>query len=295
MSKATSPYYPPRARWYAPLFYFAGEMQRGLGMRSVYLPDQMTWRGVALSLLVPGSGFYLRGLRLWGMAAMSTCVPLFLIFVLWLGYPVANFAFGMIVSIHTSGIAYYCSPFLAQWEFRWRLLFTVLVLFGLGFLVYAPLRSYIQNHWFMPVNSNGQVVVLKKTVTANAIHRGDTIAYQLSAYRFSNHYGQGILNDRTGMSLGLVLAMPGDHVSFSTNGFSVNGVLQPSLSHMPKSGEFVVDQNHWFVWPNLAISGNWNVGEANISSAMLQLSNVSENQFVAKPFKHWFWRKQTLL
>jgi len=74
----------------------------------------------------------------------------------------------------------------------------------------------------------------------------------------------------------------------------VNGVLQPSLPHMPKSGELVVAGNHWFIWPNLAISGNWDVGEANVSAAMLQLSNVSEDQFVARPFKHWFWRKQIL-
>ena len=295
MSKVTSPYYPPRARWYAPFFYFLAEMRRGIGVDSIYLPDSVTWRGLALSFLVPGSGFYLRSLRLWGIAAMTACVPLFLVFILWLGYPIANLAFGIIVSIHVSSIVYYCNPFLCQWEFRWRLLFTVLVLIGFGFLIYAPLRSGIQNHWFMPVRSNGHVIVLKKFVTVKEVHRGDAIAYRLPGYRFSNHYGQGILDDRTGLSLGSVLGTPGDRVEFSTNGFAVNGVLQPALPHMPVSGELVVAQNHWFVWPNLAISGNWDVGEANISAAMLQLSNVSEDQFVAKPFKRWFWRKQTLL
>ncbi len=63
---------------------------------------------------------------------------------------------------------------------------------------------------------------------------------------------------------------------------------------MPNSGTLVIQKNHWFIWPNLAISGNWNVGEVNISSAMLEMADVSEKQFVGKPFKRWFWRKQIL-
>jgi hypothetical protein len=219
---------------------------------------------------------------------------LFLVFIVWLGYPFANLAFGLCVSIHVSSIVYYCNPMLSQWDFKWRIAFTVLILIGIGFWIYTPLRNRIQNRWLMPVESNGHVLVLERSPTANDIHRGDAIAYTLHGYMFSNHMGNGILNDRTGLSLGPVLAMPGDKVGFSTNGFSVNGVLRPSLPHMPKSGELVVEQNHWFVWPNLAISGNWSVDEDHISAAMLQLSDVSENQLVARPFKHWFWRKQIL-
>ena len=91
-----------------------------------------------------------------------------------------------------------------------------------------------------------------------------------------------------------MLATAGDRVEFSTNGFAVNGVLQARLPHMPETGGLVVPENHWFIWPKLAISGNWDVGEANISSAMMQMASVSEDQFVGKPFKRWFWRKQIL-
>jgi len=55
-----------------------------------------------------------------------------------------------------------------------------------------------------------------------------------------------------------------------------------------------VPENHWFIWPNLAITGNLNVGEASISSVMLQMASVPETQFVGKPFKRWFWREQIL-
>ena len=53
------------------------------------------------------------------------------------------------------------------------------------------------------------------------------------------------------MGFGPVLAVPGDRVEFSTKAFSVNGVPQPLLPHMPAGGKLVVPENHWFIWPNL--------------------------------------------
>ncbi len=61
---------------------------------------------------------------------------------------------------------------------------------------------------------------------------------------------------------------------------------------MPDSGTLTVPEKYWFIWPNLVISGNWNVGEASLSAAMIQMANVSEDQFMGKPFKRWFGRKQ---
>jgi hypothetical protein len=63
---------------------------------------------------------------------------------------------------------------------------------------------------------------------------------------------------------------------------------------MPSDGEWVVPENHWLIWPNLDISGHGNVGEARISSAMMNLASVNEDQFLGKPLARWFWRKQIL-
>jgi hypothetical protein len=63
---------------------------------------------------------------------------------------------------------------------------------------------------------------------------------------------------------------------------------------MPVSGMVIVPGNHWFIWPDLAISGHGNIGEAAITDAMLRMADVSEEQFVGKPFKRWFWRQQFL-
>ncbi|HUA68518.1 MAG TPA: hypothetical protein VMA13_08215 [Candidatus Saccharimonadales bacterium] len=293
MSKSVSPYYPPRARWYSLLFDFGSRVRRGLALDRVHVPKGISLWGLAATFLIPGLGVYLRGPRLWGKIAMVICGLLFLQFIVWLGHPWGNYAFGLMLSIHTTGIVYYCSPLLVYASFSFRLLFTVGILLAVGGLIYAPLRSTIQERWLMPVRVNGQVVVIQKKVPANAIRRGDWVAYALTGYVISEH-GYRNADEHSGLGLGPVLALAGDHVGFSPNAFTVNGISHPLLAHMPTSGTLTVPEKHWFIWPDLAISGHGNVGEASISAAMLQMADVSENQFVGKPFNRWFWRRQSL-
>jgi hypothetical protein len=99
---------------------------------------------------------------------------------------------------------------------------------------------------------------------------------------------------RNGLSLERVLALAGDRVIFSTNSFFVNDILHTNLPHMPVSGVFIVPEKHWFIWPDLGISGYGDVGEARINVAMLGLSDVAETSFFGKPMTRWFWRKQIL-
>lgn len=296
MSKVALPYYPPRARWYAPFFYFTRTIRLVSALDRIHFLENTSWRGLFGCLLVPGMGFYLHGPRLWGKVAMGTCAFLFLIFIVWLGYPIANLGLGMIVSIHVSSIIYYCSPFANRWELKRRLLFSVTVLIAVGFGLYSQLRNVIQDHWLTPVSQNGHIIVVAKTASADKVRRGDDIAYMLSGYYLSNHMGSG----RTGESrlgLGPVLAVAGDTVIFSNDSFSVNGVSQLRLSHMPQSGAFLVQPNHWFIWPIMNLvstQDRWAPGEDEVSSAMLQLSDVSKSQYIGKPLKHWFWRKQII-
>jgi hypothetical protein len=291
--KMSSPYYPRRARWYGRIFYLGLATRHRLALDRIRLPKEITIGGIILGLLIPGLAVYIRGPRLWGMVALSACALLFLSFFLWMGYPPGNYAFGLLISIHVSGFAYYCNAALQKEDFWHRILLTIAVLLGLGLLLYAPLRIAIQNYGVTPLRANGRVVIVGKFTPAGEIQRGDWVAYTISGYYFSNHRGQGFSN-RNSLGLGPVLAAAGDRVEFSTGKFTVNGVSQSSLPHMPDSGTLIVPEKHWFIWPNLAITGNWNVGEANISSVMLQMAGVSENQFVGKPLKRWFWRKQIL-
>lgn len=293
MSKATSPYYPPRARWYAPVFTMMDRVRRATTLDRIHLPSSVLWQGLLGSLLVPGLGFYLRGPRLWGKIAMLACGCLFLIFVLWMGHPAGNYAIGLVISIHASSFIYYFNPLLNDTQLLTRLLFTLGVLIFFIVLFYSPLRNVLQNHFLMPIQSNHQIIIVAKGVSADSIHRGDWVAYLASGYYFSNHYGRGVSGDHR-LGLAPVLALAGDQVLFSNNNFTVNGRSQPLLAHMPHSGTVVVPPGDWFIWPNLTTSGNWNIGEDNLSSAMLELANVPKSRYVGKPLQHWFWRKQVL-
>ena len=286
-----SPYYPPRARWYSPLLSLGSTIRRRIGLDRIHLPAEVTVGGLIGSFFIPGLGVYLRGPRIWGQAAFAGWGFVCVLFIVWFGHTAGHFAFGLLLAIHTIGFMHYCHPLLRQAELRSRLLFTLLALLAISLLIYVPIRRVIQQHWLTPLRVNGHVVVVQTQFSAEAIQRGDWSAYKLE--------GSGMWEEavrlRSGMGLGPVPAMAGDRVEFSTNNFTVNSVAQPRLPHMPDSGAVTVPGKNWFVWPNFDISGgHGNVGENNISAAMLQMATISQAQFVGKPFKRWLWRRQVL-
>lgn len=290
MSKAISPYYPPRARWYAPVFRVVAATRLGIAMDRIRFPSALRWRGLALSFFVPGLGFYLRGPRLYGRIALVACGLLFLIFAALLGHPLGNFAFALMISTHTSGIAYYCGPALKDWTLRNRVLLTILILTSVSCLYYGPLRDLIQSQYVIPLRINDRVVVVQQLTPMGSVRRGDWIAYQIND---SSGAGDDTrIHIHSGIGFGPILAVAGDAVQFSANDFSVNGVRHPALPNMPSNGSFVVAQHQWFIWPNYNVNGHGYVNQ--VPSIMLKLANVSEDQYAGKPFKHWFWRKQIL-
>jgi hypothetical protein len=286
--EAASSYYPPRARWYSVFFNLGNALRRRMSLDRLALPREMKLRELAAGFLVPGAAVWLRGPKLWGQAA------LLLVFILWLGYPVAGFAFGLLLSLHCTGFVYYCNPLLAGGPFRLRLAFTLLVLLSIGLLLYLPARNLIQEHWLTPLRMNGRVIVVQRSFRAGEVRRGDWVAYAFDKHGVGNNYHGGWVVLHNGLSLGPVLALAGDQVTFSNNCFAVNGVWQANLPHMPLSGGLTVPENHWFIWPNLDISGQGDVGEARISGAILGLSDVADASFFGKPLRQWFWRSQIL-
>jgi len=287
MSKFVSPYYPPRAKWYSPLFQLGGALRRRAYLDRIHLPAGITLGDILKSVWWPGVAFCVRGEKLIGTVVIVGSVLLACIFIVWLGYPAANVAFGLLLSAHVTSLVFLCGPWLAGVRFRIRIGFTLAVLVALGLFVYAPLRNVFQAHCLMPVRSNERVLVVQRMVSADSIQRGDWIAYTLPSER-----GVTAVRIREGLGLGPVLAVGGDQIQFATNGFAINGVLRAPRARMPQDGGLVVPEKHWFVWPDLAINMHGNVGEGPISATMLQLAIISETDFVGKPFKRWFWRRQ---
>lgn len=289
MSKPALPYYPPRAKWYSPLFQLGDALRRRTHLDRIRLPEGIALGGLFKSIWWPGIAFCVRGERLIGTAIICGSALLAGIFIVWLGHAVANIAFGLLLSAHVISLVFLCRPWLAGERFRVRLGTVFALLIVLGLFVYAPLRNLLQNRCLMPVRTNERVVVVQRFASAQAVKRGDWIAYTVASGRAA----AGVWV-REGLGLGPVLAVGGDRICFQTNGFTVNGILLPLLPHMPRSGEVVVPENHWFVWPDLAINTYGNAGEPLVSTTMLQLAIISETNYLGRPFKRWFWRRQPL-
>lgn len=239
--------------------------------------------------MVPGLGFYVRGEKRWGKALVCCGAVLAMSFLIWIGYPLANVAFGLLLSLHVSSFLFLFKPLMAETRLPFRVALSLALLIVISQMVYAPLRHQLQEHWVMPLRAKGTVVVVHKGSDLRSVKCGEWIAYSLS-----ERAGEG-LSVAGGFGLGPVLAVAGDHLQFKPEGLEVNGILQPPLAHLPSGGEIVVPEKHWFLWPELSITGHGHLGEPNISSAMLQLAIVSEAQFVGKPYRWWFWRRQHFL
>jgi hypothetical protein len=286
MNEVSSPYYPPRARWYGPALAGVDRLQHRLALDRLSPPPGVSFARIVASTLVPGLGFYFRAPRIWGRAALAVAGFLLIAFFVGFGYPVGNVAFGLLLSLHTSSLAFLLEPWLGDSRLRTRILLSVCLLGGLSGLVYWPARSYLEHRWVMPLQVNGRVVMIHRSIAFGSLQRGDWVAYSLPGSR-----GEGLyVHDGTGF--GRILALPGDRVRFSSSVFDVAGLSRPRLPHMPASGEWLVPEKHWLVWPDFAISGHGNVAEGVISKTMLELGNISEDRLLGQPFHRWLWRQQ---
>ncbi len=286
MTHLSSSYYPPRARWYSPLLFTSRRVVRQLALDRIRMPSGVPFSTALWSFLVPGLGIYLRGHRLWGKVAMGACALLALVFIAGLGTDIGNMAFGLLVSIHVTSVLYGFEPWLAGERSRTRLLFSGCVLLVLGLAVYIPLRDLVQQHWLMPLRVKGHGVVVYRLGSGRDLARGTRLAYAYEGTR------QGQLVVPPGIGLGPVLGLPGDQVRFGPGRFEVNGAKQPSLPNMPLEGQWFVPEKHWFVWPEVAISGNVVAPPPAIAAALCQMGTITEEQMIGRPFKRWLWRRQ---
>lgn len=295
MNRIDSPYYPPRARWYSPLLGTWSLLRRRMGLDRLHLPGEISVAAFIACLFVPGLAFIVHKERVIGRAVLAGYGLLALVFTVWLGYPVANVAFGLMLAAHVSSITFLVNPWLVEARFAFRMVTGLLLLLVVGGGLYAPLRNELQTKFFMPLRIKDNVVVVQMFSSPRSVRRGDWIAYSLEGQRIGDaHQFGGAVQLRDGLGLGPVLAVAGDRVRFTPQAFEVNGVAQKSRPHMPAKGELVVPEKCWFLWPEVVISGRGNAAETTIANALLGLATVRESQFNGKPLKRWFWRRQIL-
>ena len=281
----TESYYPPRAHWYSPLWNGWYRIRRRLYLDRVpKFASDAFYRGM-LGAVLPGWALIWTGQRVLGLILGLAYFLSGAVFLGWLGYPISNFALTAMISIHAGSILRVPLA-IGFWK---RIVYSIFTFLVVTSVVYIPLRNWMQKHWMMPLTINGQVIVIRTGRQPDQLKLGDCIAYNLQRI-----YIPGVLSAAGGCTLGRVLALPGDEVSFGPQAFSVNGVTSPRLDRMPTNGTMRIQQNCWFIWPEVHIRGEQYASGADIAGAMMQLAIVPESSYVGVPFRRWLWRRQTV-
>jgi hypothetical protein len=287
MKAEASPYYPPRAgrgRYlYRALDHGRAWMQRsrlGENVGFEVLPAEFF-----KNCIVPGFGFRAAGYDRLARLAAYCWAAAFAAFIIWLGYPTATLALGLMMSIHTSSILCVLGQTWPQPSLLKRVLLCLAVAIMVSQFVYRPGQWLLENYCFMPITSPQGVYVINRTALGRRLSRGGLVAYRIHAER-----GPVVL--RAGVGFGRILAVPGDVVEFTKSHVNINGTASPTLRDMPNSGKLRLDPDVWFIWPDLHKTVNGTVAPAAISEALLAAGLVAQTDILGKPFDYWLWRHQ---
>jgi hypothetical protein len=284
-SRNSSPYYPPRARFYSPILGWSAALGRQTRLDRLEMPHGVSLWEFLGGFFVPGFGFWLRQPRFWGRVAIGVSAFLLIVFFVFLGQGAGNVAYGLLISIHSSGLVFLLEPWFAGRRILYRIVVSCVAMGILSVALYVPARHYLEAHWLLPLQIKGKPVVVQRIAGLHP-RRGELVAYSLAG-EYENHI---VLQE--GFGIRPVLGVPGDTVQFSAEGAMVNGKLYPSKPHMPRTGETVVSPGHYFIWPEFQIGGHGAVSEQDLSGTLLNIALVSETQIIGKPFRRWFLRNQ---
>jgi len=285
-ARTSSSYYPPRAGRGRHFNHLGYTVRRRLHLEQLGLALNTSPSHFALGLVVPGFSFLDAGWKTLGKTTMLGWVVAALVFLVWLGYGVSTFAFGLMMSMHVSSILYLHNRSFPGMRVLRRLVFSLALLFVVGQLVYASALKLCHDYLFMPLRVGEKVYVINRLHDVQSLRRGDLLACYAEAAALGN------VRIRDGYILDKVIAGPGDHLEFSRNGYAVNGIQSPGLAFMPASGATVLSQGTWLIWPSLETVVNVNADPHTVSAAVLQMAMIRREQVVGKPFKRWFWRRQ---
>jgi hypothetical protein len=236
--------------------------------------------------LVPGWSFYLAGWQKVGWCLFAGYLGAAVVCVAELGRPAANWAFMFIISAHTASVSQRSQQWLAEQRLIIQMAVGMILFTAISLLVYVPARGWFERHIAKPLPTDRGVLVLDARTRPASIQRGDWLAY-----RIDGGYADGTWI-RDGYGFGPVLALPGDRVTFEEKTFRVNGTAHTRLPQMPRRGELVISQKQWLVWPHVTINMH-GMAESAVEQAVLKVAVAKQEDLVGRPFKRWFFRKQT--
>ena len=286
MKEVSSTYYPPRAKWYSrfrcPWYVF----KRALRLERLRLPGGVPLGDFCLSLVLPGRVFVVLGQKKLGWAMCCVYFVAAGAFFAWIGCRASALALGLMLSAHVTSVVHLLTQWLEGPRLRTRVILALATLVVLYAMVYSPLRELVETRLAMPLRVEDNVVVVKPGPVPASVKPGARLAYRIDPLQRDGAMVSG------GFGLGPALAVAGDRVSFADQHYEVNGVAFPRLPHMPVQGEWVVPEKCWFIWPRADMMRRGNVTEATVSGMLFQVAMVSENQYLGRPYRHWFGRRQ---
>ena len=245
------------------------------------------WR-VILGLIVPGYSFFATAHLHLGRVIMIAYAAGVLAFFIFLGHPVANLVFGLMLAAHASSIMWLLRLWVDRPPLWLKISMVGTLLALLGGAVYWPGLRYVQERWFLPLSTRSGIVIVQRVATPAEVRPGDIVAYRINADALEN------IRIREGFGIGRVLGGADARVEFSSHAFSVDGKVHSKKPGMPGQGGFVVPQNHWFLWPDIDIQLNGAATEAMAANALRHVAVVSQNDYVGKPYRRWFGRSQRI-
>lgn len=288
MPEPNSPFYPPRAPWYAPAREVGHTVLATTRIRRIPTPGDIGLLQLLRGLLIPGQAFAIHQRPVIGHALTVVHLVLFVLGLAFLGQSPANVFFGLAISIHATSVLHLIAPWLRTSSVALRLASCAAAIAGVIIFVYLPLQGLTSLFLFKPIQAGEEIVVVRPTRNPAHIQRGDWVVYRSE---FSN---SGSVVFHSGLGLGPVYAFAGETVEFGQGFVRVAGKSLPAAPGMPTSGSVSVPENCWFIWPHLRTLRSVGISADVIQAAIANQAIVDRQNFRGRPFSHWFHRPQIL-
>lgn len=291
---ADSPYAPPRAGrggglWRA---WFAFRRRSRIG-EIRQSPAVSALQAVAASFsvtsstlgaaFVPSLGFYLLPNPRWRRIGL----PIFwgaLFFALTeYGRPAGSAAFGLAAGAHAIA-AVACSDLRVTSFFPYpvhilRRLFVALVA---ALLLTMIASRVIAPHLIAIAGKDGPVLISPSSTPAPA-RAGELVAYRLQQRSYGGY------RVREGIYWGRVLAAAPDRtIVFDGDRYLVDDAPHPALPRMPFKNQVLLAPDEAFIWPVV-----FNFAQGSAGTLPADIGRVPQSALVGRPYKRWFWHKQT--
>jgi signal peptidase I len=220
---------------------------------------------------------------------------LLLLFIFLANPVIRAWCLGALASTHTSGLALAAllsrerDPDLQPPTLAHRIALPLALWAIAAALVYWPLDGLINDTIARVVLVDGRNIIVNPRVDPDDLLRGDIILFRSGGNRYS---GEVPVLMRDGLYWGGVIGLPGDQVTFSTQSVAAGGRSRPLEAYMPTTGSVAVPRDTWFAWPRMLQQAAGRTSPDLITHAFLDQAQITRAEFMGRPYRRWFFRRQ---